>query len=315
MLGAGLGGVIMAYEMRDQLRKGDKLTVISKEAKYHFVPSNPWVAVNWRTREEVEIDLTRTFAKRKIHFMPIAAKGVTRTKTASSWRTARGSITTFSSFAQAPNLPSMKSRGLDPTATPSPSATPITHRRHPRPSRHSVKTPARSLPALYKGRRASGQPTSTPSFSTPNCAASAPRPRADDVRHPRALHRPPGLDGVGNTKGLLEAEMRDHHIKWITNARAKTIEPGKMVVEEVTDDGELRKVHELPFAYSMVLPAFRGIAPLRGIDGLVNPRGLRPHRQDAAHPKLPQHLLRWRLRRDSSYGPNASPLRRAEAAS
>lgn len=82
-----------------------------------------------------------------------------------------------------------------------------------------------------------------------------------------------GLDGVGNTKGLLEGEMRDHHIKWITNARVKSIEPGKMVVEELTDDGELRKVHELPFAYSMMLPAFRGIEPLRGIEGLVNPRG------------------------------------------
>ena len=28
-----------------------------------------------------------------------------------------------------------------------------------------------------------------------------------------------GLDGVGDTKGLLESEMRDRHIKWITNAR------------------------------------------------------------------------------------------------
>ena len=82
-----------------------------------------------------------------------------------------------------------------------------------------------------------------------------------------------GLDGVGNTKGILEGEMRDHHIKWITNARVKKIEPGKMIVEELTDDGELRKVHELPFAYSMMLPAFRGIEPLRGVEGLVNPRG------------------------------------------
>ncbi len=82
-----------------------------------------------------------------------------------------------------------------------------------------------------------------------------------------------GLDGVGNTKGILEGEMRDHHIKWITNARVKKVEAGKMVVEELTDEGEFRKVHELPFAYSMMLPAFRGIEPLRGVEGLVNPRG------------------------------------------
>jgi hypothetical protein len=85
---------------------GDKLTVICKEAKYHFVPSNPWVAVNWRSREEAKIDLTRTFAKRKIRFIPVATKGFAPPKTASNWRTARGAITTSSSSAQAPNLPS-----------------------------------------------------------------------------------------------------------------------------------------------------------------------------------------------------------------
>jgi sulfide:quinone oxidoreductase len=82
-----------------------------------------------------------------------------------------------------------------------------------------------------------------------------------------------GLDGVGDTKGLLESEMREHHIKWITSARVKKVEPGKMTIEEVADDGSVKATRELPFAYSMMLPAFRGIAPLRGVDGLVNPRG------------------------------------------
>ena len=76
VLGAGLGGVIMAYEMHDQLRRGDKLTVVTKEAKYHFVPSNPWVAVNWRKRDDVEIDLARIFARRGIDFKAVAAKRV-----------------------------------------------------------------------------------------------------------------------------------------------------------------------------------------------------------------------------------------------
>ena len=53
----------------------------------------------------------------------------------------------------------------------------------------------------------------------------------------------------------------------------KMIEDGKITVEEVAPDGSVAKTHELPFGFSMMLPAFRGIAPLRGIDGLVNPRG------------------------------------------
>ena len=55
ILGAGIGGMPMAYEMRECARPGDKITVISNNPKFHFVPSNPWVAVNWRTRDDIEI--------------------------------------------------------------------------------------------------------------------------------------------------------------------------------------------------------------------------------------------------------------------
>jgi sulfide:quinone oxidoreductase len=82
-----------------------------------------------------------------------------------------------------------------------------------------------------------------------------------------------GLDGVGDTKGMLESEMREHHIKWITSARVKAVDAGKMTVEEVGEDGTVRKTHEVPFAYAMLLPAFRGVPAVRGIEGLTNPRG------------------------------------------
>jgi sulfide:quinone oxidoreductase len=82
-----------------------------------------------------------------------------------------------------------------------------------------------------------------------------------------------GLDGVGDTKGLLESEMRERHVKWITNARVKEVTEGKMQVEEVGEDGSVRAARELPFAYAMMLPAFRGVGAIRGIEGLTNPRG------------------------------------------
>ncbi len=39
-----------------------------------------------------------------------------------------------------------------------------------------------------------------------------------------------GLGGVGDSKSLLESEMRNHDIKWITNAKTTKVEPGKMFV-------------------------------------------------------------------------------------
>ena len=70
VLGAGLGGAIMAYEVKDQLRKEDTVTVITKDPKYHFVPSNPWIAVGWREREEITVDLAPTMKKKGINFIP-----------------------------------------------------------------------------------------------------------------------------------------------------------------------------------------------------------------------------------------------------
>ena len=82
-----------------------------------------------------------------------------------------------------------------------------------------------------------------------------------------------GLDGVGDTKGLLESEFRQRHIKWVTNARVIGIAPDTMSVEEVAVDGSVQATHQLPFGFAMLLPAFRGVPAVRGIAGLVNPRG------------------------------------------
>jgi sulfide:quinone oxidoreductase len=57
VIGAGLSGTLMAYELLPQLRKGDRLSVIAQGAVCHFVQSNPWVAIGWRKRSDIEIDL------------------------------------------------------------------------------------------------------------------------------------------------------------------------------------------------------------------------------------------------------------------
>src|SRR5690606_16667436 len=98
-----------------------------------------------------------------------------------------------------------------------------------------------------------------------------------------------GLDGVGDTKGLLESEMRNRHIKWITNARVASIDPGMMHVEEINEDGAVKATHDLPFGYSMMLPAFRGVDAIKGLEGLTNPRGfvlIDKHPRNPAFPNI-----------------------------
>ena len=50
-----------------------------------------------------------------------------------------------------------------------------------------------------------------------------------------------------------------------------------------------RQAHELPHVYAMMLPAFRGVAAVRGIEGLTNPRGfilVDKHQRNPAFPKI-----------------------------
>jgi sulfide:quinone oxidoreductase len=82
-----------------------------------------------------------------------------------------------------------------------------------------------------------------------------------------------GLGGVGDSKGLMESELRQRHIKWITNARVERVTAGEMTVSECDEDGKPKREHTLPFRYSMMLPAFKGVEAVAAVPELCNPRG------------------------------------------
>ncbi|MFK5894541.1 MAG: NAD(P)/FAD-dependent oxidoreductase, partial [Pseudomonadota bacterium] len=82
-----------------------------------------------------------------------------------------------------------------------------------------------------------------------------------------------GLGGVGDSKGMLESDLRNHHINWITNAKTTKVEEGKLYCDELADDGSTKKSHQLDFNFAMMLPAFKGVDPVAEVEGLCNPRG------------------------------------------
>jgi sulfide:quinone oxidoreductase len=57
ILGAGIGGLPMAYDMKKEMRGEDSITVVSNNGYFQFTPSNPWAGVGWRTKKDVTIDL------------------------------------------------------------------------------------------------------------------------------------------------------------------------------------------------------------------------------------------------------------------
>ena len=288
IMGAGLGGVVMAYEMKDQMRPEDELIVVTRDPKYHFVPSNPWIAVKWRGREDIQVDLAPTFAKRGIDFRATPVTKVHPKENRVDLSDGTSLDYDFLIIATGPELAFDEIEGLGPEGhTQS-----ICHIDHAEKAAAAFdefcKNPGPIVVGAVQGASCFG-----PAYEFTFILDTELRRRKirDKVPMTFVTSEPYvghlGLDGVGDTKGLLEGEMRGHHIKWMTSTRVKKVEAGKMTVEEIADDGSVRAEKELPFGFSMMLPAFRGIAAVRGIEGLVNPRGFIIVDKHQANPTYP----------------------------
>lgn len=275
VLGAGLGGVPMALEARKELRKEDKVTVISDSPTFHFTPSNPWVAVDWRKPDAIKVELAPMFAKKKIDFIHGKATKVQPDQNSVLLENGDAVEYDYLVIATGPELAFDEIDGLGPHGGHTQS---ICHVDHAAESKlvwdDFVKDPGPIVVGAVQGASCFG-----PAYEFAMIMETDLRKRKirDQVPMTFVTSEPYighlGLDGVGDTKGLLESEMRNRHIRWITSARVKKVEDGMMHVEEVAENGSVKKTHELPFKYSMMLPAFRGIPAVFDVEGLVNPRG------------------------------------------
>src|SRR5690242_16397081 len=288
VIGAGLSGTLMAYELEPQLRKGDRLTVVSDGPVYHFVPSNPWVAVGWRKQSEIEIDLAEVMQRKGIRLLTQGAQRVHAEENRVELKDGTSIDYDYLVIATGPELAFDEIPGLGPDGyTQS-----ICHVDHASRAREAVEKLAANPGPIVVGA-VQGASCFGPAYEFAFILDTELRRRKlrDKVPMTFVTSEPYighlGLDGVGDTKGLLESEMRQRHIKFITNAKVQRVEIGKMIVDEIGEDGSAKKTSELPFEYSMLLPAFRGVSAVRGIEGLTNPRGFILIDKKQRNPKYP----------------------------
>lgn len=274
VLGAGLGGTIMAYEIRDRVGKDDTVTLVNKGSVYSFVPSNPWVAVGWRERKTVEVDLEPACARRNITLMPQGAERIIPEENRIQLLDGSSVSYDYLVIATGPELAFDEIPGFGPDGhTHS-----VCHIDHALMTKEAfdklVANPGPVVIGAVQGASCFG-PAYEFTFILDKALRDAKVrdrvPMTFVTSEPYIGHL--GLDGVGDTKGLLESELRNHHIKWITNAKVQRFEADKVVAEELNEDGTTKAVHEVPSTFTMMLPAFRGVAAVRDIEGLTNPRG------------------------------------------
>ena len=275
ILGAGLGGTVAAFEIKDILGYAADVTVVNQGSTFHFVPSNPWVAVRWRKREAIEVQLEPVFRKRDIRLLP---QGCSRVRPADNQiDLGDGTVLDYDYLviATGPELAFDEIEGLGPAPGFTQS---VCHVDHAEDAANAFDALAANPGPVIIGA-VQGASCFGPAYEFALILDTELRRRKvrDKVPMTFVTSEPYighlGLDGVGDTRGLLESEMRNRHIKWITSAKVKKVEAGTMHVEAIDDDGSIKATHALPFTYSMMLPPFRGVPAVRGVEGLVNPRG------------------------------------------
>jgi len=290
ILGAGIGGVSQAFELKPRLRKSDRLIVVNDSGRFEFTPSNPWVAVGWRQSEQITVELEAVFKKRGIEFIERAAERVHPEN--NSIELAGGETVEYDYLviATGPKLAFEEIEGLGPDGYTSS----ICKTGHAAETRKDFEALAANPGPVVVGA-AQGASCYGPAYEYAFILDTELRKRKVRDRVPMTFVTAEpyighlGLDGVGDTKGMLESELRNRHINWITNAKIDKVQDGSISVTEVDADGKDRKMHQLPFKHAMILPAFKGIDAVSGIEGLVNPRGfvlVDEHQRNAKYPNI-----------------------------
>ncbi|MDH3933621.1 MAG: NAD(P)/FAD-dependent oxidoreductase [Gammaproteobacteria bacterium] len=288
IIGASTGGLPAAYEMREALGKEHKVTVISNTDTFHFVPSNPWVAVGWRTEKDTSFKLEPRLNAKNIDFIPTGAKEIKPAENQVELMDGQVVDYDYLIIATGPKLAFDEVEGLGPEAHTNSICT-LDHAR----DAHSNWETFVANPGPIVVGAAQMASCFGPAYEFAFILDTDLRKRKirDKVPMTFVTSEPYighlGLGGVGDSRGLLEHELRQHHINWITNAKIIRVEKDKVIVAEHDTAGEVIKEHELPSSYSMFIPAFKGVDAVEAAgEDLVNPRGFVKVNEFQQNPKF-----------------------------
>ena len=274
VMGAGTGGMPAAYEMKAAVGNNHDVTVVSERDYFQFVPSNPWVAVGWRDRAAITMPIEKYLAKKKINFIAQRVDKIDAPNKKLELADGETVDYDYLIIATGPRLAFEEVEGSGPEGFTE-SICVIDH--------------AEKAWANYQKLLEKPGPIVIGAMPFASCFGPAYEfafivdadlrkrkirdkfPMTYVTSEPYIGHL--GLAGVGDSKSMLESELRNHHINWITNAKTTKVEDGKMHVDELNANGETVKQHEIDFDFAMMLPAFKGVDAVTAVPDLCNPRG------------------------------------------
>jgi sulfide:quinone oxidoreductase len=269
IIGGSFGGLNMAYDLRRLLpQKGHKITVISKEPRFIFIPSLPWVAMGSKTIDSISFELEAPLKSKGIEFIEATVDRID--PGANQVHTAAQAVDyDYLVVATGHRSGNEAVPGLGPFDGPG----------------HSLMSP----PEAEEARDTWATFLDDPGPMVIGCApgASCLGPAYEflfeahhALKQRKLCHEAPitfitpepflghfGVGGFGKIRQFLEAELEDRDVRYYTSAAISNIS-----VDTVeTADGSTYESR-----YSLVIPPLAGVAAVAETPGLGNPKGFIP---------------------------------------
>ncbi len=279
VIGAGLGGLPTAYELKHFLPSHHTVTVISDQPQFTFIPGLVRVALDLTPLEHFQLDL-QPLAQH--HGLKLVNSKVTALDTdARKISVESGEMIDYDYvvIATGPGFAFDLIPGLGPHGGYTHSVCSASHAVAARDAwRQFLEKPGNLVVGIAPGAGCLG-----PAYEFMLMADWLLRRK--DLRHkasltlvtpePYAGHL--GVSGVKNAQTLTEALLRKRGVDVIDNAAISAIHPRTIILE----DGQ-----QIPHDYAMVLPAFRGVQFILESPNLGNEKGFIPVLPTQQHPTL-----------------------------
>ncbi|MBN7821384.1 NAD(P)/FAD-dependent oxidoreductase [Bowmanella yangjiangensis] len=288
VLGAGTGGMPAAYEIKQALGAEHQVVVVNEYPMFRFVPSNPWVAVGWREPNAITFPIEKYLNKKHIDFVCASIERIDPEQQQLIGRDGELIDYDYLVIATGPKLAFESIPGAGPAHFTQSICT-LDHAINcHKDVEKLIATPGPAVVGAFQGASCFG-----PAYEYAFILDKA-------LREAKVRHKVPvtyvtsepyighlGLGGVGDSKSLLESELRQRDIKWICNAQVDEVSDGQMQVSELNRKGELDISHQLPFQHAMLIPPFSGVKAVADVEGLCNPKGFVITDEFQRSPKYP----------------------------
>ncbi len=284
VIGAGLGGLPAAYELRHVLPPEHQVTLISNQPKFTFVPSLPWVGLGLKSLDRIQLDLATIVPRHGIELIQAAvtaidpkSRRITLGEIASQRQGDRTLDYDYAVIATGPELALDAIPGLGPEGGYT----------------QSVCNPHHAVLAGAAWEKFLADPGPIVVGAAPGASCFGPAyefaflihhvlkqkglraqvPITFITSEPYAGHL--GIGGMADSRWLMRKFMADREIELMENTAISHFAP---------DAVHLADGRRIPAKFVMVLPPFRGPRFLREAPGLTDAKGFIPVLPTYRHP-------------------------------